>query len=104
MSLFKARDWWSTWAGSEEDFDLGCLCVANIDNDSSPSGKDAEKADIDFVQLVYFVLFQCSTMLISIKESNDRLIYVVVFMSQCLFYVVSSIYNKMNKNLCFMKL
>jgi hypothetical protein len=25
-------------------------------------------------------------------------------MSQCLFYVVSSIYNKMNKNLCFMKL
>jgi hypothetical protein len=61
MSLFKARDWWSTWAGSEEDFDLGCLCVANIDNDSSPSGKDAEKADIDFVQLVYFVLFQCST-------------------------------------------
>ena len=40
MSLFKARDWWSTWAGSEEDFDLGCLCVANIDNDASPSGRD----------------------------------------------------------------
>jgi hypothetical protein len=38
MSLFKARDWWSTWAGSEEDFDQGCLCVANIDNESSPSG------------------------------------------------------------------
>ena len=39
MSLFKARDWWSTWAGSEEDFDQGCLCVANVDNDTSPSGK-----------------------------------------------------------------
>lgn len=40
MSLFKARDWWSTCAGSEEDFDLGCLCVANIDNNSSPSGNN----------------------------------------------------------------
>ncbi|XP_028409077.1 protein PTHB1-like [Dendronephthya gigantea] len=39
MSLFKARDWWSTWAGSEEDFDLGCLCVANIDNDTTSSDK-----------------------------------------------------------------
>ena len=38
MSLFKARDWWSTWAGNDEEFDLGCLCVANIDNNSSPSG------------------------------------------------------------------
>ncbi|XP_074642219.1 protein PTHB1-like [Tubulanus polymorphus] len=35
MSLFKARDWWSTTAGTEEEFDLGCLCVANIDNSSS---------------------------------------------------------------------
>lgn len=32
MSLFKARDWWSTTVGEEEEFDLGCLCVANIDN------------------------------------------------------------------------
>ncbi|PFX24103.1 protein PTHB1-like [Stylophora pistillata] len=32
MSLFKARDWWATYAGSDEEFDLGCLCVANIDN------------------------------------------------------------------------
>ena len=38
MSLFKARDWWSTWAGSGEDFDLGCLCIANIDNNTTPSG------------------------------------------------------------------
>lgn len=39
MSLFKARDWWSTWAGNGEDFDLGCLCVANIDNSPTPSDK-----------------------------------------------------------------
>ncbi|XP_067018157.1 protein PTHB1-like [Acropora muricata] len=35
MSLFKARDWWATYAGSDEEFDQGCLCVANIDNNSS---------------------------------------------------------------------
>lgn len=39
MSLFKARDWWSTYAGSDEEFDLGCLCVANIDNNSVQLGK-----------------------------------------------------------------
>ena len=38
MSLFKARDWRSTWAGSGEDFDLGCLCIANIDKNATPSG------------------------------------------------------------------
>lgn len=44
MSLFKARDWWSTWAGNGEDFDLGCLCVANIDNSSTPSGTISKHA------------------------------------------------------------
>lgn len=39
MSLFKARDWWSTLCGSEEEFDKGCLCVANIDNDADISDK-----------------------------------------------------------------
>ena len=39
MSLFKARDWWSTYAGSDEEFDLGCLCLANIDNNASQLGK-----------------------------------------------------------------
>jgi len=38
MSLFKARDWWSTTSGCEEFYDNGCLCVANVDN--SPSGHD----------------------------------------------------------------
>ncbi|GAB1608724.1 protein PTHB1 isoform X1 [Argonauta hians] len=32
MSLFKVRDWWSTKVGVEEEFDHGCLCVANIIN------------------------------------------------------------------------
>lgn len=42
MSLFKARDWWATYAGSDEEFDQGCLCVANIDNNSSHFGKLAD--------------------------------------------------------------
>ncbi|GFH13671.1 Bardet-biedl syndrome 9 protein, partial [Haematococcus lacustris] len=34
MSLFKARDWWVTQCGSgAEEFDGGCLCLGNIDND-----------------------------------------------------------------------
>uniref|UniRef100_A0A8B9IZQ2 Bardet-Biedl syndrome 9 n=1 Tax=Amazona collaria TaxID=241587 RepID=A0A8B9IZQ2_9PSIT len=36
MSLFKARDWWSTMLGEKEEFDQGCLCVADVDN----SGRD----------------------------------------------------------------
>ncbi|XP_074844222.1 protein PTHB1 isoform X2 [Carettochelys insculpta] len=38
MSLFKARDWWSTTLGVKEEFDQGCLCVADVDN--SGSGQD----------------------------------------------------------------
>lgn len=32
MSLFKAREWWSTVVGENEIFDIGCLCVADILN------------------------------------------------------------------------
>ncbi|XP_022256540.1 protein PTHB1-like [Limulus polyphemus] len=39
MSLFKARDWWRVSCGSEEDFDKGCLCVANIDNSKEGADK-----------------------------------------------------------------
>ena len=39
MSLFKTRDWWSTTVGEEEEFDHGCLCVANVDNDPNGYGK-----------------------------------------------------------------
>ncbi|NWX20100.1 PTHB1 protein, partial [Aegotheles bennettii] len=38
MSLFKARDWWSTILGEKEEFDQGCLCVADVDN--SGTGQD----------------------------------------------------------------
>ena len=37
MSLFLARDFWSTKAAPGEEFDKGCLCVANVDNE--PDGK-----------------------------------------------------------------
>ncbi|XP_076329618.1 protein PTHB1-like [Tachypleus tridentatus] len=39
MSLFKARDWWRVSCGSEEGFDKGCLCVANIDNSKDGADK-----------------------------------------------------------------
>ncbi|XP_058039838.1 protein PTHB1 isoform X3 [Ahaetulla prasina] len=39
MSLFKAREWWSTIVGNKEEFDQGCLCVANVDNSSSAQDK-----------------------------------------------------------------
>lgn len=42
MSLFKTREWWSTSVGEAEEFDHGCLCVANIDNEVNGSG---EKCD-----------------------------------------------------------
>ena len=32
MSLFQGRDWWSTYAGNDEEFDVGNLCISNIDN------------------------------------------------------------------------
>ncbi|KAM9308245.1 protein PTHB1 [Gastrophryne carolinensis] len=32
MSLFKARDWWSATLGENEEFDQGCLSVADVDN------------------------------------------------------------------------
>ena len=42
MSLFKTREWWSTSVGEEEEFDNGCLCVGNVDNDPSEKGKVAK--------------------------------------------------------------
>ncbi len=39
MSLFQARDWWSTYAGNDEEFDNGCLCISNIDNSPQGQGK-----------------------------------------------------------------
>ena len=39
MSLFKARDWWSTVLGDKEEFDQGCLCLADVDNTGNGQGK-----------------------------------------------------------------
>ncbi|XP_044776104.1 protein PTHB1 isoform X5 [Neomonachus schauinslandi] len=39
MSLFKARDWWSTVLGEKEEFDQGCLCLADIDNTGNGQDK-----------------------------------------------------------------
>ncbi len=42
MSLFKAREWWHAQPGQAEEFDGGCLCIANIDNDPSGAGTSLE--------------------------------------------------------------
>jgi len=44
MSLFSSRQWWHTKLGSGEEFDQGCICVANIDNDAVGTGAHAEDA------------------------------------------------------------
>ena len=39
MSLFQAREWWTTWCGAaDEEFDQGNLCIANIDNSQNGFG------------------------------------------------------------------
>lgn len=39
MSLFKARDWWSIVLGEKEEFDQGCLCLADVDNTGNGQDK-----------------------------------------------------------------
>ncbi|CAM9678200.1 unnamed protein product [Ectocarpus sp. 8 AP-2014] len=34
MSLFRAREWWSTKLGEGEEFDKGSMALGNVDNDS----------------------------------------------------------------------
>jgi Bardet-Biedl syndrome 9 protein len=41
MSLFKARDWWSTKCGHEEEFDKGCMVVGNVDNQIPSNNQDS---------------------------------------------------------------
>ena len=33
MSIFYAKDWWSTTVGDNEEFDQNSVCISNIDND-----------------------------------------------------------------------
>uniref|UniRef100_A0A8C7IAA2 Bardet-Biedl syndrome 9 n=1 Tax=Oncorhynchus kisutch TaxID=8019 RepID=A0A8C7IAA2_ONCKI len=39
MSLFKACDWWAAVLGEGEEFDQGCLCVGDVDNEVYPVDK-----------------------------------------------------------------
>ena len=43
MSLFTTREWWSAKIDSSEEFDKGCMCVANIDNEA-PKGREESGA------------------------------------------------------------
>ena len=38
MSLFSSKVWWENKPGNVEEFDVGGLCVANVDNDPSGAG------------------------------------------------------------------
>ncbi|XP_013915201.1 PREDICTED: uncharacterized protein LOC106543667 [Thamnophis sirtalis] len=53
MSLFKAREWWSTIVGNKEEFDQGCLCVANIDNSSSAQDKIIVGSYMGFLRIYH---------------------------------------------------
>ena len=37
-ALIKAHHWWSAVLGEKEEFDQGCLCLANVDNTGTGQG------------------------------------------------------------------
>lgn len=37
-ALIKAHDWWSAVLGEKEEFDQGCLCLADVDNTGTGQG------------------------------------------------------------------
>ena len=39
MSVFQLNDWWSVQVAGEEEFDVGGMCVGNVDNAEPPSDK-----------------------------------------------------------------
>ena len=39
MSIFTLKDWWSVKIAEDEEFDIGCLAVGNIDNGNPSSNK-----------------------------------------------------------------
>ena len=41
MSVFRLHDWWSIQISQDEDFDMGCLCIGNLDNARPASDKIA---------------------------------------------------------------
>lgn len=39
MSLFRAREWWSTKLGDGEEFDKGAMALGNVDNNPNRTAK-----------------------------------------------------------------
>lgn len=39
MSIFQAKEWWSTTVGDNEEFDHNSICIANVDNDENKDDK-----------------------------------------------------------------
>lgn len=39
MSVFQLNEWWGVQVACNEEFDLGCLCIGNVDNSLPPSDK-----------------------------------------------------------------
>jgi hypothetical protein len=60
VSLFKAREWWRVTCGEEEEFDRGCMAVANIDN--HPNGEGVMRRPVA-TQRAHTPIRGCSTTL-----------------------------------------
>ena len=41
MSVFQVNEWWSVQVSSTEEFDMGGMCIGNLDNANPPSDKIA---------------------------------------------------------------
>ena len=39
MSIFEAKEWWSTNISNDEEFDSNSICIENIDNENPPKNK-----------------------------------------------------------------
>ena len=39
MSVFQLNEWWGVQVACNEEFDLGCLCIGNVDNSLPPTDK-----------------------------------------------------------------
>lgn len=51
MSIFEAKDYWSTSIGNEEEFDSSGIVIGNIDNDSIPRNKIAVSSFQGFLRI-----------------------------------------------------
>jgi Bardet-Biedl syndrome 9 protein len=55
MSLFKAREWWSTKCGSsaDEEFVKGALAVGNVDNEKNGNNKVVTGSLSGYLRIYY---------------------------------------------------